>query len=223
MKQRILLVGGRYKAKALARSLISKGYALSAVNRSETDCQFLSEIDGLQVIHGDGTKPYVLDDLNAQDYDIVIALTPKDDDNLVACELCRRQFGVRKTVSLLADPSKRDFFHAMGVDRVICPIEYVTDVIEQQAFVDQMATVMPLYPGDLEIAEIQIEKNAAVSGKSLQDLTLPHDVIVGCVIRQENAIVPSGETRLQEGDQLIVICKKAAEAEVTRIFTRPKA
>ena len=54
--------------------------------------------------------------------DIVIALTPRDEDNLVICELCKKKFHVKKTVSLVSDPGKTEFFRQMGVDSVVCAI-----------------------------------------------------------------------------------------------------
>lgn len=56
--------------------------------------------------------------------------------NLVICELCKKRFHVKKTVALLTDPKKTDFFYKMGIDSVVCAITAITGIIEQQAFVD---------------------------------------------------------------------------------------
>ena len=136
MKQNVLLVGGRSKAKSLAQSLIQKGYQTTIVNSSYTDCKKLAENEKITVIHGDGTKPYVLEDAGANHMNIAIALTSKDEDNLVICELCKKKFRIPKTLSLLSDPQKTNFFYKMGVNRVICAISAVTGIIEQQAFME---------------------------------------------------------------------------------------
>ena len=65
MNKKILLIGGRSKAKALATSLLQSGYEVTAINASAQDCQKLAEISGLKVLAGDGTKPYILEDANA--------------------------------------------------------------------------------------------------------------------------------------------------------------
>jgi trk system potassium uptake protein TrkA len=110
MKTKVLLIGGRSKAKSLAVSLIKKGYHVTAINDTYEDCLKLAEIDELAVINGDGTRPYILEDACAGDADIAIALTSKDEDNLVICELCKKRFHVKKTVALLTDPKRRTFF-----------------------------------------------------------------------------------------------------------------
>ena len=76
MKGNVLLVGGRSKAKALAQSLMKKGYRVTVINKELSDCEKLAENEKLTVIHGDGTKPYVLEDAGAEDVKIAIALTP---------------------------------------------------------------------------------------------------------------------------------------------------
>ncbi len=105
-RQNILLIGGRSKARSMAMSLLEQGYRVTVININYDDCMKLAEINGLNVIHGDGTKPYILDEAGAAGCDIAIALTSKDTDNLVACQLCKKQFSVPKTVSLVADPNK---------------------------------------------------------------------------------------------------------------------
>ena len=65
MKGTVLLVGGRSKAKALAQSLLKKGYRVTVINKDLSDCEKLAENEKLTVIHGDGTKPYVLEDAGA--------------------------------------------------------------------------------------------------------------------------------------------------------------
>ncbi|HSK68985.1 MAG TPA: NAD-binding protein [Candidatus Limnocylindria bacterium] len=216
VKKSVLLVGGRSKAQALALSLLKRGYQVTAVNDSYDECVKLSEIDGLSVVQGDGTKPYVLEDAEAGNADIVIALTSKDEDNLVACELCKKRFGVRKAVSLLMDPRKTDFFYRMGVDSVVCAVSAVAGIIEQQAFVDEMANVIPLGEGRVQIAEVPVTGASPVAGKKLWEVALPPEVIIGCVLRGEKTIIPRGDTRILAGDTLVVISGGGQEVQAIR-------
>ena len=205
MKRNVWLVGGRSKAKSLAQSLIQKGYQVTIVNSTYADCEKLAENEKLTVIHGDGTKPYVLEDAGAGHMDIAIALTPKDEDNLVICELCKKKFLIPKTLSLLSDPQKTDFFYKMGVDRVICAISAVTSIIEQQAFMEEMAKVIPLGEGRVRIIEIPITENDPAAQKQIWEINLPKEVIIGCILRQNQTLIPRGDTRILAGDVLVLI------------------
>lgn len=217
--QKILLIGGRSKAKSLAISLLSQGYHVIAVNESEEDCLNLATIKGLKVYNGDGTKPYVLDEAGAEECRIAIALTSCDEDNLVSCQICKRNFGVPKTVSLVSDPNKTDFFYQMGVDSVVCAISAVTNIIQQQAFVDDLVNIVPVGLGKVQILEVQIPNNSYVSGKKLWELDLPEEVVVGCVLRHDSAIIPRGDTRINVGDTLVVIARSGQEQKTIRFLT----
>ena len=184
MNKKILLIGGRSKAKALATSLLKSGYEVTAINASSEDCQKLAEINGLKVLVGDGTKPYILEDANASSFAMAIALNSQDQDNLVSCQLCKKLFHVEKTVALVSDPAKRDFFHKMGIDSVVCAIATVTDIIKQQALVDDIANVLPLGSGQVQITELRISAVSPAVGKNFWKLICPRILLSGalCVI-----------------------------------------
>ena len=205
MKGNVLLVGGRSKAKALAQSLLKKGYRVTIINKDLLDCKKLAENEKLTVIHGDGTKPYVLEDAGAGNVEIAIALTPRDEDNLVICELCKKKFRVSKTLSLLSDPQKTDFFYKMGVDSVVCAISAVTSIIEQQAFMEEMAKAIPIGEGRVQLLEVPITETDPAAQKQVWEINLPKEVIIGCILRRDQTLIPRGDTRILAGDILVLI------------------
>lgn len=219
MKKRALLVGGRSKAKSLALSLMKRGYQITVVNNSYADCLKLAEIDKLTVINGDGTKPFILEDANAQNCDIAIALTSKDEDNLVICELCKKRFNVQKTVSLVSDPKKTDFFYKMGIDSVVCAISAVTSIIEQQTFIDQMANIIPIGEGRVQIAEIPVWGTAPIVGKKLWEIDLPKEVIISCILRGDTTMIPRGDTKILAGDMLVIVSGNGQELAAIKELT----
>ena len=205
MKGNVLLVGGRSKAKSLAQSLLKKGYQVTVINKDLSDCEKLAENEKLTVIHGDGTKPYVLEDAGAGNMELVIALTPRDEDNLVVCELCKKKSRVPKTLSLLSDPHKTDFFYKMGVDSVVCAISAVTGIIEQQAFMEEMAKAIPIGEGRVQLLEVPITETDPAAQKQVWEINLPKEVIIGCILRRDQTLIPRGDTRILAGDILVLI------------------
>ncbi len=218
-KDSILLIGGRSKAKSLALSLLAQGYHVTVINESEEDCEKLAEIKNLNVYHGDGTKLYVLDEAGAAECSIAIAMTAQDQNNLVACQICKKHFAVKKTVALVSDPDKVEFFHQMGVDSVVCAISAVTGIIQQQAFIDDMVQVVPAGYGKVQIVEIRIPEDSPASGKKLWEIDLPSEVVVGCILRRDQTLIPRGDTRVNSGDTLVVIAGSGQEMEAARVLT----
>lgn len=212
-KERVIIIGGRSKAKSLAISLLSQGYRVTVINSSYEDCIKLAELPSLTVINGDGTKPHILDEAGAGESDIVIALMSKDADNLVACQLCKSRFNVPKTVSLVADPNKMAFFYQMGVDSVVCAVSALTGIIQQQAFVDEMSNIIPVGEGRVQIVQPRISEQSPISGKKLWEITLPKQCIVGCILRGDSFLIPRGDTRILAGDVLVVITGNSQNIE----------
>ena len=218
-KNRILLAGGFHKVKSLGLSLIRKGYKVTVINKNYADCHSLAEIQAMEVIYGDASKPYVLEEAGADWMDIAIALTQNDEDNLVICELCKKRFGTAKTVALVNDPKKTEFFYSMGIDSVVCAINVVAGIIEQQAFMDEMATRIPLGSGRVGITEVFISPTAPAAEKRIWELDLPRDAIIGCILRGEESMIPRGDNRIFPGDTLVVISTSEQEKEVIRKLT----
>lgn len=219
MKKRVLLIGSFNKARSLAGSLIKKGYHVTAINNNYQDCLILTEIDSLTVINGDGTKPFILDEANAQDADIAIALSQRDDDNLVICELCKKKFNVKKTVAIINDPKKSEFFYKMGIDSVVCSTSAITGIIEQQTFMDEIAISIPIGEGRISIAEVPITQTSPAVGKKLWEINLPKEVIVGCILRHEHNMIPRGDTRILAGDMLVLISSDKQETLAIKELT----
>lgn len=219
MKKHAVLIGSFHRARSLSQSLIKKGYKVTIVYHDMEKCKILAENEKLNVIFGDETKPFILDDANVQDADLVVSLTSRDEDNLVICELAKKKFKARKTISLLNDPKKTEFFYKMGVDSVICEVNAITNIIEQQAFYEGIATKIPTGEGRISIAEVPILQDSPSVGKKLWEINLPKDVIIGCIIREEISLIPRGDTRILFGDKLILISSNEQEMNAIKELT----
>lgn len=215
----ILIVGGFHKARSLANSLLKKGYRVTVVNKEYEDCEKLAEISGLNVIYGDGSKKFILEDAVAGNCQVAVALTDRDEINLVICEMCKKFFSVKKTVALLNDPAKTNFFYQMGVDRVVCALNMITNIMEEQAIMDEMTKMIPVDEGRIHIMEIPIRKNAAAAGKKLWELNLPKEIIIGCILRGDQSLIPRGDTRITEGDVLLIITSDKSKLEQMKELT----
>ena len=105
------------------------------------------------------------------------------------------------------------------VDSVVCAISTITNIIEQQAIVDKIANVIPIGEGRVQIAEVLIPAGAPSIDKKLWELSLPKEAIIGCILRKEEAMIPRGDTRILEGDTLIVISSNGKEIEAIKELT----
>ena len=218
MKKRVVIIGGFDKARSLSVSLLDQGYAVTVINSDRANCEVLAEISRLDVFCGDGTEPFILEDASIHGSDIVIALTKNDAANLVACELCKQHFDVKKAVALIGDPAKTEFFYKMGIDSVVCEITTITGIIEQQAFLDEIATLMPVGDGHIKISQVPIPAAAPAVNRRVMDLRLPKSVLIGCIMRGEKGLIPRGDTVISAGDVLVLISLDEHEHSAHRVL-----
>ncbi len=223
INDRIIIVGGRTKARTLAQSLIGQGHSVTVINAVAEDCRRLASVDGLNIIHGDGTKPYVLDEAGAGEADVIIAMSPRDEDNLIACQLGKKMFGVEKTVAIVGSPDKVAFFRRLGIDHPVCAVQAVTKIIEQQAFLEEMKGMVSFEDGRVNIVELVMDEACPTVRKKLRDIVLPDSVIIGALLRGSITIIPRGETRLLPGDKLIILSAGGREIEAVRILRGVRA
>ena len=136
MRKNIVIIGGKTQSRSLAEILLNKKHRVTVISPDESLCSRLREIDGLNVIMGDGRDCEVLQDADINQFDIAITMHDHDADNLVTCELCKKVYGVAKTISLVSDVKRKILFDAVGVDTVISATNLIAQTLEQQTLTD---------------------------------------------------------------------------------------
>lgn len=80
----------------------------------------------------------------------------------------------------------------------------------------------PVEGVDAELIDLIIPYNAAVAGKSIVELNMPQDSLIVLISRNDDYIVPSGGTVLQESDTALVLVNKKNLATVRGIFEKQR-
>ncbi|KUO73415.1 MAG: potassium transporter TrkA [Clostridia bacterium BRH_c25] len=214
----IVMIGGRRKIDFLAKSLLSKGHGVTMIHDDEEYCKYLSRVHDAPVIYGDGSKPYILEDANVQGADIVIALTPYDADNLVICQLVKKVYGVKRVFATVSNPKNVEVFKKLGINTAISATYIMTGIIEQMASIAEMTSFIPIEEGKIVVMEIVVRDNSPVCGKSLAEIPIPEQAIIGCIIRGVNSIIPRGKTQIQADDKLIILSPPKIQQKIVKLI-----
>lgn len=84
------------------------------------------------MVHGDGTDINLLSEAGAQHADVFIAVTGQDQDNLIACQLAKRNFHVRRTIARVNNPKNIAVFEKLGVDISVSSTSIIAEMIEKE-------------------------------------------------------------------------------------------
>ena len=127
-----LIIGGGKIGYYLTKVLMEKGYDVSVVEKEKEACQKFANDLNITVIRGDGTSVSVLEQAGVADADSVIAVTGRDEDNLVACQLAKRLYQVKKTIAKVNNPKNVDALKKLGVDIVVSSTDNITGQLERE-------------------------------------------------------------------------------------------
>lgn len=201
---KLLLIGEGRILYSLCKTFLAKGYAVTIVNENREECEELARRLNVTVMQGDGTDPALLDEAGAHDTETMLAVTPRDEDNLAACQLASLRFGIPRTIALVNDMDNEEVFTKLGI-AAVSPTHVIVNLIEQRTAYDEITQLLPVGEGKINISEVLIKHTSPVVGKELKDITLPENSLLACIMREGEAIVPRGGTRLAAGDRAVLV------------------
>lgn len=212
---RAIIVGGGKVGYYLLKTLMNKKYDITLVEKDSEVCEKIaSEVEG-DIICGDGTDFDVLKDAGIEDAEMVAAVTGKDEENLVICQIAKNSFNVKKTISRINNPKNRLIFKSLGVDKTVCSTEVIANLIEWQLAEDRLKVIQTLDRGEMVLAEGIVNPSSPCCGKIISSLHLPIECIIVSIIRGDRAIFPKGGVEIKDGDRLMIMTavesKKAVE------------
>jgi trk system potassium uptake protein TrkA len=214
-----LIVGGGKIVYFLARAFFSKGYSVTIINRKKEECSRLSRQLKATIVFGNATDPQVLKDAQTHSMDAVLAVTPNDQDNLVVCQLAKRNFAVQRTLALVNDPDNEQVFQQLGVTTAFSTTHMISSLIEQRAGFEEIVGLFSLAEGQINVTEVILPDSCPVLGKSLVETELPENSLIACILRNNKPIIPRGATKLCAQDRLILITMHENHGRVLRLLT----
>ena len=132
-------------------------------------------------------------------------LTGSDEDNLVACQIAKREFGVDRTVARASNPKNRELLHTLGVDTVVCGTDNLSHILEREIETDTIRQLLSLGGGTASLNEILLPENFKFAGKAIMDVPIPGDAILVSITRDTEFIIPHGNTVLLPWDRILVL------------------
>jgi trk system potassium uptake protein TrkA len=201
----IVIVGAGKIGFNLAQKLIQDKHAVTVIEKDKARCDGISQNLDAMVINGDGCEPKYLEDAEVSRADVVAAVTADDEDNLVICQLAKEVFGVRRTVARVNNPKNERIFTELGVDVPVNATTIIAKIIEEEVSFEDFINLMTFKRGKLALVRVDLSSESPVIGKCAKDVTLPENSVLVSIVRGENVIVPSGETVLKKGDDIIAL------------------
>lgn len=209
---RIIIVGGGVVGSSLAEFLLHDGHSLALIETDPQLCEQLSGKHDLQIISGSGSSPRHLREAGVEDADLVVAVTPNDELNMVVCSIAA-QYGVPQRIARLRDREFRKDnpsfdIEKIGITDVIHPEKVMVDHVLQYVTTPHAVEAANFENGRVLLRGYRIRDNMALAGKTpseIRDEIDPDIVLFPAIIRDGKGMIPDGNTRINAGDILYTL------------------
>lgn len=211
-----IIVGGGKVGYYLLKTLKEKGYNATLIEKERKICdKIASEIEA-DIICGDGSQIEVLEDAGIERAEIVAAVTGKDEENLIICQMAKMNFNINRTIARINNPKNRSIFKALGVDKTVCSTEVIANLIEGLFEKGRLRIIDAIDKGELVIAEAAINSKSKWCNRVINALSIPDECIIALIIRNDKALFPKGSIEIKDGDKLVIITNHDKAAEIER-------
>ncbi len=215
---KIIITGGGRVGYYLAKTLREENYQVVLIENNKEICKELADSLDIPVVWGDGTCGAVLEKAGIRGADVFVAVTGKDENNLIACQTAKRLFGIPKTVAKANNPKNVNNIRRLGADIVISATETIIEILEREVDHSTIKELIPLNDGKAAVYQVELPEDFAYSGKEIINITFPESCNIVSVTRGTELIIPRGKTRLLAGDKLLIVSSTGSVNEVRRVL-----
>lgn len=211
---RIVVVGLGQTGQELAKELIDGGHEITVIDTNKEIVEdFTNHIDAIGIV-GSGASKEVQLKAKTNIADVLIALSPTDEVNLMSC-ISAKLLGAKYTIARISATEyikdEEYLTKNLGIDLII-NAEYETAT--------QIARIVG-YPsnvradafanGKVDVIELKIKEDSILAGVKITKVkeVLKENLIIAAIIRNEKLIIPRGNAEIKVDDEVYLIAKNS--------------
>ena len=217
---KIVIVGAGSVGSAVCIQLAGEGHDVTLIDSSSEIIAEITNQCDVVGIEGNGANIGVLRKAGAEKADLLIAITPEDEINILSCAAAKK-LGTKNTVARVRNPEYSELMSLMQNDMnlslTINPELSVAKEIYKMLRFPSATKIDSFCRGRVEMAEFVVSPDSPICGISLNDLRAKLNIrfLICAVLRDGVTHIPSGYFSIQAGD---VICFTVPDEELTGFF-----
>lgn len=219
-QERIVIIGGGSVGLAVARALEQRTDRVRAKiierNRGQAE-QAADALERTIVLNGDGMDIDILSEANIDRADAVLTVTDDDKTNILAA-VRAKQAGCKMAISLINDPTLVPLMGALDIDAYINPRATTVSSILRHIRHGKVRAIYSIGDAEAEVIEAQVLGTSPIAGRLVRDIEFPEGVLVGSLMKGEKVVKPTGDTKVEEGDVILLFCMAGDVPEVERLL-----
>ncbi len=209
-----IVIGAGKVGFHIAKKLAEESHDVVLIDVNEDALLPARESLDVMTISGNGASPKTLEDAGITGTNMVIAVTTRDEANIIAC-LMAKHYGVSTTIARVRNPdytvSPKALVHGrLGIDYIIHPERLAAQEVVKLLKTPTASEVGFYADGRVEMLGIRCDNpDAQILGKPLYQLGFTNSLVVA-LVRNGNLLIPGGNTMLQVGDYFYIVGKSGS-------------
>lgn len=216
-QERIVIIGAGNVGLAVAQALEARPERVRAklIERSRDRAELAADsLERTIVLNGDGLSAELLDEAAVGEADAVLAVTDDDKTNILAA-VRAKQAGARLAIALINDPTLVSLMGVLDIDAYISPRSTTVSTILRHIRHGRVRDIYSIGDAEAEVIEAQALSTSPISGRAIRDIEFPEGVLIGAVQKGNRIMMPTPDTRIEEGDLVLIfaLTKDVPEVE----------
>lgn len=217
----VVIIGGGNIGLSLTKRII-EAYPKANLKLIETDCaratKLSEDMEDILILHGSGLNKEILEDANIAKSDVTIAVTNDDESNLLSC-LLAREYGCKRVIPLVNKDCYNVLIGSLGLGAVVSPKAITVSTIMRHVRRGRIKAIHNLLGDFAEVLEIEASDSLDILNVALKDLLLPSGVLICAILRENDVIIPDGDTVIKHQDLVIILAPQGQASAVEKLFS----
>ena len=211
----IIICGAGRVGYTIAKLLSEQDHSITVIDQSSEDIQKINDDLDVKSIVGKATYPSVLEKANAEDTDMIIAVTRNDEINMLICQIAFSIFKIGKKIARIRS---QDYLNPkfslvynkenLPIDVIISPEVEIAKSIQRKLEAPGAIDNVPFADNKIRLLEIDVDEKCPLINIELNKITKKFPKleanILG-VVRDDKFIILKKNDLLKLGDKAYVI------------------
>ena len=199
----IMILGGGNIGRNSAKKLSRKKH-VKLIEANPERCQELANtLPDTLVINDDGHNVHLLEDENISEMDAFIAVTGNSETNIMSC-LVAKNHGVKKTIAMVENIDYINLSQNIGIDTLINKKLIAANNIFRYVRRANIINIAGIHGIDAEALEIQVSEDSKATQKTIGELKLPNDAVIGGIIRKDEGVIAYPAFQIEANDKVVI-------------------
>ncbi|GGG76820.1 Trk system potassium transport protein TrkA [Salipiger pallidus] len=219
-QERVVVLGGGNVGLAVASALEKRTERIRAkvIERDRRRAEQAADtLERTIVLHGDGLDMGLLNEAGITRADAVLCVTDDDKTNMLAA-VRAKSAGCPMAIALVNDPTLIPLMEPLGVDAWINPRSTTVSSILRHIRHGRVRSVYSIGDAEAEVIEAEVLSTSSMAGKRIREIDFPEGVLVGAVRKEDKVVRVTGNTRIEDGDRVVIFALTKDVAQVERLL-----